>query len=73
MTKFAPEELLIESYDSRQLYSSNFGFHMPRGVKVTHLATGLVVTEDSHRHQHKNKELALQKLAELVDTPPDGE
>ena len=36
---------------------------MPNGVKVTHLPTGEVETCDTERSQHRNREIALQKLA----------
>lgn len=36
---------------------------MRAGVKVTHIPTGLVETCDTERSQHKNREIALQKLA----------
>ncbi len=41
---------------------------MPKGVKVTHVPTGLVETCDSERSQHANRDKAIKTLAlRIVD------
>ena len=61
-----PKDIRIFSYDSRSLYNGSFGFHMPRGVHVIHIPTGLEVKEDSERSQHKNKFIALERLEQMI-------
>ena len=39
---------------------------MNTGVKLTHKPTGITVTVSSERSQHRNRELALQKLEKMV-------
>ena len=36
---------------------------IPKGVKVTHIPTGLVETCNTERGMHANRDKALQKLA----------
>ena len=36
------------------------------GVRITHIATGLVAESRSHRHQIRNKKDAFNKLVELL-------
>lgn len=35
-------------------------------VVVEHIPTGIVVEENTHRHQYRNREVALSRLAEKV-------
>lgn len=39
---------------------------IPKGIKVTHLPTGLVAICDTERDQYKNRNLALAALSALV-------
>lgn len=64
--KLNPEDIKIYSYDSRENYSGDVGFHMPGGVHIIHIPTGLEVKEDSERSQHKSKDVAIKKLEELL-------
>jgi len=61
-----PKDIRIFCYDSRSLHNGSFGFHMPRGVHVIHMPTGLEVKEDSERSQHRNKAIALEKLEHMI-------
>ena len=42
---------------------------MPRGVKVTHRPTGLFAVSEDERSQHRNREVAWNKLQEMLAAP----
>lgn len=61
---FKNEELSISTWSGCR--RSPWSFEMDRGVKIVHLATGIIVTCESERSQHKNRDIALEKLKEKV-------
>lgn len=43
--------------------------YMPRGVKVTHKPTGITVTCEHERSQHKNRDTAIRALRAAIKEP----
>lgn len=69
--KFKPDEIMVEVFPPAQTEGMLTG-NTPKGVKVTHLATGISVIEDSARHQWMNRELALTRLWDEVESSLEG-
>jgi peptide chain release factor 2 len=69
--KIEPEDLKVDTFRS----SGPGGQHMQKtssAVRLTHRVTGLVVTSQSERSQHQNKEIALKILqARLLELELD--
>lgn len=68
MTEIDPKDLRIDTYGHNVGYQ-NVG--LARGVRITHLPSGIVTECISERGQHKNKNIALDELKEkLKDWKP---
>ena len=66
--EFEPEDISITAWPPGS--SSWFIHRVVHGIRVVHLPTGTVVTCDSERSQHRNRELALQQLWDEVKDKP---
>ena len=65
------EDLIITAWESGSMGRftiSSMSSNMLRGVKIYHKPTGIEVTEDSERSQHKNKDIAINRLREKLQT-----
>lgn len=58
-----PTNLLIEHWSSTP---STWDPRTPNGIKITYTPLNLVVTEESSRSQHANKQMALEKLKAML-------
>jgi protein subunit release factor A len=68
MTLLAVGEYSIEAWPPRQTGGQVVGTG-PSGVKVVHLATGLVACCDTGRSQHRNKEIAMHMIEAALTHP----
>lgn len=59
---FLPDEIIID-YWSRHQGVMHVG--SPRGIRITHKATGMISIADTERSQHRNKERALSVLENM--------
>lgn len=68
MYLFTAADVSVESYPEQKTGGMNT-YRIPKGIKVTHKATGIIVICEKHRGQYKNREAAFEelnaKLAEL--------
>jgi len=62
---FDPGELEIFNWSGKS--HSGFSLSSENGVKIIHLPTGLVVTCEKNKSQHKNKHDALLLLKEKLE------
>ncbi len=56
---FKPEEVIVSSWSDKR---SSWGLSPPTGVQVVHLKTGIVVTCNVARSQHRNRHIAFLEL-----------
>jgi len=64
--KWNPDDLHIESWPLRP-DGGMIAEGMPRGIKITHIPTGLVATCDTERSQHLNRQRALADLEQQLE------
>ena len=62
-----PPDLLVETYQPHPPGGQHVGVY--RGVKITHLPTGLIAICDSERSQHRNKQVAMDMLLGGLTSP----
>jgi peptide chain release factor 2 len=63
-----PEDLEFSPYSPRPPGGQHVGISM--GVKAEHLPTGTIAIVQTHRSQHKNKQIA-ERMLEAALTDPD--
>lgn len=56
-----PDEIIIEYYPKPKSGGMQTGT-TPKGIKVTHIATGIYEICEKHRNQHMNKDEAIRSL-----------
>ena len=56
-----PLELVIERWPPNELGGQHVGSG-PRGIKITHLPTGMVAIMTSSRSQHQNQQVAMAMI-----------
>ena len=63
--KLSNKDLKIESYPkvSQKVMAIQT---TPKGVKITHVPTGIAVKCDLQRSQHGNRKIALEQLEDIV-------
>ena len=61
----SPDDFLIESWPVSSVNGLNIG--MPKGIKITHINSGIFAVCDSERSQHRNREIALKNLIEILE------
>lgn len=69
MIELQPGDVVIEVFPPPVLTGMQTG-KMPVGIKATHKKTGLSVVCEDFRHQHRNREKALDELQRLVNSEP---
>ena len=60
---FKPEEVFITAWAE---HLSPWSLKQPTGIRVEHKRTGIVVTCDKERSQHRNRHLAFLELEEKL-------
>jgi hypothetical protein len=63
-----PADLLIEAYQHRQIGGQHVG-GADRGVKITHIPSGLVAISTEQGSQHRNRAVALDMLLGGLTSP----
>lgn len=59
-----PSDILVQSWSSKR--KGSWSVTIDSGVKITHMPTGIHVTCDKDRSQHKNRHAALTELSKLI-------
>ena len=59
-------DLHINTFKGKHNSKGGWSTETEQGVKIVHLPTGYVVECDDFRSQHKNKEVCLEALKELL-------
>lgn len=60
----APDDLAVDIWPPQPTTGMRVG--MPKGVKVTHIPSGLYATCDRERSQHRCRDIALAELESIV-------
>lgn len=61
MYRFNRDDIQVTGFPEPKTGGMNT-YSIPRGIKVVHKATGIVVICEQHRHQHQNREAAFAEL-----------
>jgi len=67
MDVIPPEDIKIEIWPPRNVGGQHVG--TASGVKITHLPSGITVTCDYERSQHRNRAIALAALEGAITCP----
>jgi protein subunit release factor A len=65
-----PEELEVEAYRPYPPGGQHVGTW--RGIKVTHIPTQTIAIVQTHRSQHRNKEIAVRMIEAALTDPAFG-
>lgn len=60
-------DLHINTFKGKHNSKGGWSTETPLGVKIVHIPTGYVVECDDFRSQHKNKEVCIEALKELLE------
>jgi len=64
---FNPEDVTVALWHPAKRGGMQCGGNaISKGVMVTHVPTGIVITCDDHRSQHKNRSSALEQLHDVL-------
>ena len=58
------DDIVVQSWSSKS--RGAWDVNADTGVKITHIPTGIIVTCEKERSQHKNRHLAMTELSRMI-------